>query len=211
MCNERAIIKHEWRNTFQYSGVSFFDSDCRQPADWDSSNPEAYVDYSPAIRLTDVLIDATYLINVPIMKHRFCTGASLPFKNHLGTIDYPSALNIHIKSPQSPYCSADYSPFVGPYRNPHIVGKTILTVGNALVAGTSFNLPPTPWATSGNKVPNSLFFATDPVAVECVMCDFPAAEIRDPVDDYLLLGRDAGLGVYERGNLWGSLHNQKTT
>ena len=59
-------------------------------------------------------------------------------------------------------------------------------------------------------MPNSLFFATDPVAVDCVMCDFLAAEFGEETTfaNYLRLASQAGLGVYERGNPWGSGYQQ---
>jgi hypothetical protein len=59
-------------------------------------------------------------------------------------------------------------------------------------------------------VPNSLFFATDPVAVDCVMCDFLAAEFNvwPNNDNYLRLADQAGLGVYERGHPWSAGYSQ---
>jgi hypothetical protein len=48
------------------------------------------------------------------------------------------------------------------------------------------------------------------VAVDCVMCDFLAAELTltQGYDDYLRLASQAGLGVYERGNPRGSGYQQ---
>jgi hypothetical protein len=93
------------------------------------------------------------------------------------------------------------------YLNPHIGPKTVLTLGDALFACTTGAMGnPSPWETFGNQVPNSLFFATDPVAADCVMCDFVAAETDVPAhaDAYLRLASEAGLGVFERGDPWGS-------
>jgi hypothetical protein len=42
------------------------------------------------------------------------------------------------------------------------------------------------------------------------MCDLLAAEwgIADHADDYLRLASDAGLGIFERGDPWGSGYTQ---
>jgi len=210
-------IPDRFVNGNQHSGVQFFDKGCRNQAWFMSSDPDAYVTFfpppdvpePPAIKITDVLIDATYLINMPIMKPHGITGVTLAFKNHFGTINQPHVLHDYVGLTWS-YYRADYSPFVDIYLNPHIAGKTILTMGDGLFAAKAFNAAPSFWATFGNQVPNSLFFATDPVAVDCVMCDFLAAETNVPVgaDDYLRLASDAGLGVFERGNPWGSGYNQ---
>lgn len=186
-------------------------------ATFDSSDPNAYVTFSPPpgiplpppIKITDVLIQATYLINMPIMKTHGGTGITLSFKNHLGTVDSPSAFHDYAGL-SGPYHRSDYSVLVDLYKNPHIAGKTVLTIGDGLFAAKDNNTaPPSPWQTFGNQVPNSLFFATDPVAIDCVMCDFLAAETTVPAaaDDYLLLASTAGLGVYERGSPGGKSYS----
>jgi uncharacterized protein (DUF362 family) len=189
-----------------------------QAARFDSDDVHAYVTFSspadipvpPATKITDVLIDATYLINMPIMKNHGGPGVTLSFKNHFGSIPNPGHLHEYVKLDGS-YYRSDYSLFVDLYRNPHIVGKTILTFGDGLFAAKEGPAkPPTPWATFGGEVPNSLFLSTDAVAIDCVMTDFLAAEITLPVgsDDYLRLASDAGLGTYERGDPWGSGYGQ---
>ena len=72
-------------------GVSYFDGSwkgvCRNRAEFASNDPQAFILFSPpneipippTEKLTDVLIDASYLINMPIMKrHEF--GVSLGFE-----------------------------------------------------------------------------------------------------------------------------------
>ena len=63
------------------------------------------------------------------------------------------------------------------------------------------------WSTFGGALPNSLFFALDPVAIDSVMADFlraePGAGVFAGADDYLQLAQDAGLGTFERGDPWG--------
>ena len=124
----------------------------------------------PATRVTDLLVAARYLINMPIMKRHGKAGVSLAFKNHFGSID--NVLGVHPYVSLGLYTDSDYHPLVDLYRNPHIGAKTILTVGDGLFSAGDQEAPPTTWTTFGGRVPNSLFFATDPVAVDCVMCDF---------------------------------------
>ena len=200
----------------QYSGIQYCGRNpCGgETATFNSNDPHATVAFSlpggiPApstIKISDVLIGATYLINMPIMKTHGGMGVSLSLKNHYGTIDEPALLHPYDGLPGEHF-RADYSAMVDLYQNPHIVGKTILTLGDGLFGATANNTaPPSFWGTFGNQVPNSLFFATDPVAIDCVMCDFLAAETTVPAtaDSYLHVAANAGLGVFERGDPWGS-------
>lgn len=208
-----------FRSRCLYANVRFFDAACAETASFSSADPNAHVTFANAHlqprRVPDQLIEATYLINMPIMKDHAITGVTLGFKNHLGTIDVverpsPDSLHEHI-GPGGTYYSANYSPLVDIFKNPHIRNKTILTVGDGLFGGLGTNtLPPERWDTFGNAAPNSLFFATDPVAIDCVMMDVLYAEpVYHPhegsgSDDYLKLAAAAGLGVFEHGDPWGT-------
>ncbi len=211
-------IPDRFVNGCQYSDVRFFDSGCCSSAGFESNAPDSYVTFSsppnipvpPATKITDVLINAVYLINMPIMKiHSYNYGASLSFKNHFGTINNPSGLHNYVGF-SKPYYRNDYSPYVDIYRNPHIANKTVLIIGDGLFAAQGYSVAPSPWMKFDNQVPNSLFFTTDPVAVDCIMCDFLAAEFGVPghVDNHLWLASDAGLGVFERGDPWGNGYSQ---
>jgi hypothetical protein len=157
------------------------------------------------IRISDILINATYLIDMPIMKGHFGPGVSLSFKNHFGTIDQPGDLHDYVFLDGIHYRS-DYSVLVDLYRNPHIVGKTILILGDGLFAAKHYDQAPQTWSTFGDRLPNSLFLAADPVAVDCVMYDLLNAEETLPAlsVDQLHLAGAAGLGVFEQGDPWGS-------
>lgn len=161
--------------------------------------------------LCNVLVNAHYLINMPIVKTHPFTGVTLGFKNHFGSFDRCDYA--HTYTPGCPpayhpcYYDPNYSPLIDIYSNSHIRDKTILTVGDCLFGAWSDpTWRPLPWTTFGDGAPNSLFFARDPVAIECVMTDILAAEtiLLSQTDDYLRLAGTAGLGVYERGDPWGS-------
>lgn len=203
-------------------GVTFFDgidrnwnltTPCRTPAEF-AYTAETRIqfhhplgDVMPEVHVTDVVMNATYLINMPIMKgsHGYA-GVTLGAKNYFGSIDLCSSIHDHVNVVSKfPVYRNDYNPLVDLMRSPLLGGKTVLTIGDGLFAARDFQQAPEPWTTFGDKVPNSLFFAKDPVAIDCVMHDLLAAEQVSLVPDannYLRLAGEAGLGVFEQGNPW---------
>jgi uncharacterized protein (DUF362 family) len=162
----------------------------------------------PDEHVTDVLMNAAYLINMPIMKGGHpLAGVTLGFKNHFGSISACGGLHDYVDVVRAPEAyRTDYNPMVDMLLSPLIGGKTVLTIGDALFAARQFAQAPVPWTTFGAELPNSLFFATDPVAVDCVMHDLlavePGTSVPDGSNNYLRLAGEAGLGVYEEGNPW---------
>jgi hypothetical protein len=158
-------------------------------------------------RLADVLYDATYVVNMPIIKrHGGDNGnpVTLSFKNHFGSLDRiggdePDDMHLYIETRYSLY-RPTYSPFVDLYLNPNIHDKTILILGDGLFGGTSWSSSPMQaWGIFGGGC-NSLFFGVDPVATDCVMADLIVAEglvSRVHTYDYLFCAQEAGLGVCE--------------
>jgi uncharacterized protein (DUF362 family) len=198
-------IPNRFVDSSLYPGVRFFDTLCHEVATFDSDDPDALVHFSDHTQqVTDVVVNASYLINMPIVKrHGFGLnfGVTLSFKNHYGTIQTPS--NLHENRSAR---------LVTLNSNAHIRDKTRLVVGDALFGHWETNgYKPKPWNnTFGNRYgkgsPDSLFFATDPVAADSVMADILEAEawINDEPDEYMNLAEQQGLGVYERGDPWGS-------
>jgi hypothetical protein len=158
-------------------------------------------------QLADVLYDATYVINMPIIKRHGGDSANpvtLAFKNHFGSLNRISGsgndnLHLYINTSNSLYRTT-YSPFVDIYLNPNIRDKTVLVLGDGLYGGTAPSSPPIQsWSIFGDAC-NSLFFGTDPVAVDCVMADLIVAEglvSKAHTYDYLFCAEEAGLGVCE--------------
>lgn len=196
--------------TDTYPNVRFYDAHYSQPCSGNiyagfSSDPTAAITFSQGMTtqyVTNVIVNAAHLINVPIMKHHWLGGVSLGFKHHFGTIPAPGDLHSRIEVGTSSYSSTQ-NPLVDIYKNTHIRNKTRLVIGDGLFGCLEGeNRTPRPWSTFNDQAPNSLFFATDPVAIDCVMYDFLHAEIpvRAGSDDYLKLAQTAGLGVYERSS-----------
>lgn len=173
-------------------------------------HPPAGIPSPATVRLSNVLADASYVINMPILKNHGCAGVSLGFKNHLGSVDDPGAFHDYILRPQAcsaPRSSPSYSPLLDLYQCPHIGPKTALIVGDGLFGARGReSAAPERWSTFGGAPPSSLLFAVDPVAVDSVMCDLLGAESGSGIpagsDAYLELAAAAGLGVHERGDPW---------
>jgi hypothetical protein len=199
-------------------GMTFYDGwwegVCRTEAGF-SDLDETQVQFYPPVgvvmpeeHVTNVLMNATYLINMPIMKgsHPYA-GVTLGFKNHFGSISTCSGLHDYINVRYAPPAyRTDYNPLVDLLGSPLIGGKTVLTIGDGLFAARHFAQAPVPWTTFDGQLPNSLFFATDPVAVDCLMHDLLMAEPDTSVpagsNNYLRLAGEAGLGVFEAGDPW---------
>jgi uncharacterized protein (DUF362 family) len=192
-------IPDRFLNGCDYPGVQFSGRDVNAQGFSDTEQVTFAHPSVPDQRLSQVLADARYLINMPIMKKHSHADVTLAFKNHFGTIE--RCWEVHGPTfPGSASYSPDYNPLVEIYQHPHVVGKTVLTVGDGLYGSRGDqSSEPAPWTTFGDQAPNSLFFATDPVAIDCVMYDFLEAEagVPDTGDDYLVLAAQEGLGVFE--------------
>jgi hypothetical protein len=165
--------------------------------------------------IANALVESDYLINMPYVKYHITNFVTLAFKNHYGSVDRCDLCHVH--SPITAPPGSPYSPLVDLYKNRHFRDKTVLTIGDFLFGvwqGAPRAFPPRyearPWKTFGNKAPNSLLFATDPVAIDSLMADFIDSERQaqglgslDPrAWDYLRVAESAGLGVFEHGDPW---------
>ncbi len=205
-------------------GISFFDGGntgiCATPARFsDDSGHHVSFNPPPGIHISeepvsDVLYNAKYLINMPIMKGGHpIAGVTLGFKNHFGSVNNPAGMHNYVDVVNKPpVYRTDYNPLIDLMASPILGGKTVLTIGDAIFAAKVFNDSPKTWSTFGNQVPNSLFFSIDPVAIDCVMYDHIVAELGNKVtggsNNYLILAANAGLGIFESKNPWTQIYNQ---
>lgn len=200
-------------NQLVYQNIQIHDDQgCRgHKTTWASGDANATISFHPPsgslpeVRLSDSLIQATYLINMPIMKGHPIAGVTLGFKNHFGSTNNPSGMHSYVGTS---YDQIDqYDALVDLYSNPHIRDKTVITIADGIYGSREYqNTPPQRWATFNNQSPCSLFFATDPVAIDCVMHDLLKAErgASQPAtsNSYMRLAETAGLGIYESGDPW---------
>jgi len=165
------------------------------------TKPNSIVNFSKPIRaqkITDVLVDADYLINIPITKRHGLAGYTLGYKNHFGTI--LSCWDLHSDITVGSL-STSYNPMVEYMANPHFQ-KTVLTIGDCLYGCLQHQSgTPQPWNTFNKKSPASLILSTDPVAADCVQRDYLHIEAPKSWDakaeSYLKLAAQAGQGVFE--------------
>jgi hypothetical protein len=215
----RSILSY-FVSGLKYPGVKLFGK-CQEAINYNYGDPDQQITFHPPEgtpqpdpnTIIDVLVKARYLINMPIIKNHSCSGVTLAFKNHFGSVSNPGGMHEHVFVTCGKYFSTTYNPLVDLYMNPNIVGKTRLTIADGLFCckGAEDGEPST-WTTFKGKTPNSLFFSVDPVAADSVMCDFlssePGGGFASGADSYLNLASQAGLGVFERGDFWGKGYSQ---
>jgi len=151
-----------------------------------------------------VLTEADHLINVPVLKgHQFLLQSSV-LKNHFGVVRFSNRNSY----PVVLHGEDIESHLVDINANVHVRGKTRLCVVDGLLGAACFtrgdnDRRPTPWRTAPlNSVPGSLFFSTDPVALESVTGDLIATELIENgfepfTHQYLHVAEKFGLGVHE--------------
>ena len=160
--------------------------------------------------ICNALVQASYLINIPIMKKHGMAGVTLGFKNHFGSIAGCDLVHWSVDLGDGGYLST-YNGLVDIYRNEHFKNKTVLTIGDGLFGARidNYSEVPSRWPTFGDQSPNSLFFSRDPVAIDCVMYDFLETEggVPSGSDDYLKLAQTNGFGAFEH---WDELQQYHT-
>lgn len=133
--------------------------------------------------LPTVVIEADYLINMPIMKrHPIQNGVTLSGKNFFGSW-------IEEVAPVHPYHQSGLimgNPTIQTdlLAHEHLGGKTILYLGDGIFSTKidhatidKFNMSP-----FNGDWTNSLFFSQDPVAIDSVMYDFLYTEGTNPIE-----------------------------
>ncbi len=153
-----------------------------------ASNVHVYLAEDPAgtcgyRTLPTVVVEADYLINMPIMKrHPIQNGVTLSGKNFFGTF-IEEVVGVH------PYHEAGLimgNPTIQTdlLGHKHLGGKTILYLGDGIFSTKidhatieKFNMYP-----FNDDWTNSLFFSQDPVAIDSVMFDFLYTEGTNPIE-----------------------------
>ncbi|MBU2099706.1 MAG: DUF362 domain-containing protein [Candidatus Micrarchaeota archaeon] len=175
---------------------------------YNSTNPTANINFHTTghynKKLPDEVVNADYLIDMPIIKAHSIAGITLSFKNHMGT----ALLEHSYIDPEQGNYSPNANPLVEMYENTNIRDKTILILGDGIYGGFNYSHPIRRWISFGNNAPKTLFFSTDPVAIDSVMFDYLKREdavngefnIKNGAGDILQVAENAGLGIYEHWN-----------
>ncbi|MBN2521452.1 MAG: DUF362 domain-containing protein [Bacteroidales bacterium] len=135
-------------------------------------------------------IDATYMINIPVLKKHHRSGISVSSKLHFGSVTpfTGSANHLHSSLP-CPEATAlaengeygQYRCFVDIMGHKELGGKTILYLVDGIWGSTNWGHPPIKWRMQpfNNDWPSSLFLSQDPVAIESVCYDFLFTEFDE--------------------------------
>lgn len=140
--------------------------------------------------LPQAYIDATYLINVPVLKKHHRAGITLTAKNHFGSVAAftSGAWHLHHSLPAPDALGFAENGDYGVYRcfvdimgHKDLGGKTVLYLVDALWSSTNWGHPPVKFRMSpfNNDWTSSLFVGQDPVAMESVAFDFLFEEFDD--------------------------------
>ena len=128
-------------------------------------------------------LDASYMINIPVLKKHHRAGISLCCKNHFGSIGVftGGAWHLHPSLPCPDATGEAVNGDYGVYRcfvdimgHKDLGGKTILYLVDGLWGSTNYGHPPVKWRMTpfNNDWPSSIFLSQDPVAIESVGFDF---------------------------------------
>ena len=139
--------------------------------------------------------EAKYLINMALLRAHSLFGVTFCWKNHFGSIYWPSNGG-WTPSPLHNFGSRDlpmgsYNCLVDLMGHPHLGGKTLLYMIDAVYGARNQSAEVMPFASFGNKWTSSIFVSQDPVAIDSVALDFVRNESKatdctgQGVDNYL--------------------------
>lgn len=164
-------------------------------------------------------VEATYLINIPVLKKHHRAGISLGAKNHFGAIcpfNSNGAAGWHPSLPVPNGGAMNTNGDYGQYRalvdfmgHKDIGGKTVIVLVDALWSSINWGHPAIRWqmAPFNGDWPSSLLVSMDQVAIESVGFDLLVTEFtrehpsegrRDPRDDHGPFPQYRGVDDYLR-------------
>jgi len=139
--------------------------------------------------------EAKYLINMALLRAHSLFGVTFCWKNHFGSIYWPSNGG-WTPSPLHNFGNRDlpmgsYNCLVDLMGHPHLGGKTLLYMIDAVYGARNQSAEVMQFASFGNKWTSSIFVSQDPVAIDSVALDFVRNESKATdctgrgVDNYL--------------------------
>lgn len=183
----------------EFPGVVWVDSqgngsNGRQPPEWHTNALNYSTNNTGCGRnIPERVFQATYLINLALLKGHWRAGVSLTGKNHFGSIDKPS----HTYAQVWELPMGTYSPFVDLLGARALGGKTLLFMIEGLygvVEVQSYvDFSTAGWTNLfGGGWSASYFLSLDPVAIDSVGLDF----LRSEFGDRLASGHNANADNY---------------
>ena len=149
----------------------------RQLIQWQANAITYSVPNDCGRNIPTVVVQATYLINMALLKGHSTAGVTLTAKNHYGSIN--AREHTYIRARDSGMGS--YNPFVDLIGHPHLGGKTLLFMIDGLYGcvnvGSTIDAASARWNNLFNgQWSASFFLSLDPVAIDSVALDFLRAE-----------------------------------
>ena len=171
--------------------------------------------------------EATYMINMALLRPHNMAGVTLTAKNHFGSVHFPNdggwsprVLHGGILRTQS---IGSYNPLVDLIGHRHLGGKTMLYILDGLYTAEHNESSVIRWASFDDHWASSMLMSQDPVAIDSVALDLlrsepRATQVRGNPDNYLheaaqaakppsgtvynpdSRGTPASLGVHEHWN-----------
>ena len=159
----------------------------RLPVVWRDSTIQYSGKTKCGTSIPQLVYEATYLINMTLVKGHPSVGISLCAKNHYGTINERE----HSFKPN------EYHPFVDLIGSKYLGGKTVLYMLDGLYGIRDVNDPVTKEYAGWNNLfggewLSSIFMSLDPLAIDAVGYDF----LRFEFGDRLGRGRGAPCDIY---------------
>ncbi len=159
-------------------------------------NPAIYGDATAW--LPQCVTEATYLINMALLRAHSMFGVTLCAKNHFGSVNFPTWSGNRGWTPEPLHnygsrtnAMATYGCLVDLIGHAHLGGKTLLYMIDGLYAARNQSNEVMRFESFGDDWCSSLFVSQDPVAIDSVCLDFIRAEPRATdctgrgVDNYL--------------------------
>lgn len=157
------------------------------------------------VRPAQVFADAAHLINIPLLKGHGAGHMTLGMKNHYGSVTFSGSSQDSERSRMHQYLEPALNPdheksiLADICNNPHIKNKTRLILGDGLFGHPTTSWQSiTKWQIFNDDDPNILFFGTDPIATDSVMCDYITEEQATTViHSCLHHGAAMDLGIHD--------------
>ena len=161
----------------------------------DLQNPIRFANAElPTAFLPKQVTEATYMINMALLRPHGMAGVTLTAKNHFGSVHFPNGGGW---SPRTLHGSVlrtqprgSYNALVDLIGHRHLGGKTMLYVLDGLYTAEHNEGSVMKWASFGDQWASSMLVSQDPVAIDSVALDLlrsepHATQVRGNADNYL--------------------------
>jgi uncharacterized protein (DUF362 family) len=161
----------------------------------DAANPIRFAKADvPTAYLPRQVTEATYLINMALLRPHGMAGVTLTAKNHFGSVHFPNdggwSPRILHNSVLRTQPMASYNALVDLVGHRHLGGKTMLYVLDGLYTAEHNEGSVFKWASFNDHWASSMLMSQDPLAIDSVALDLlrsepRATEVRGNADNYL--------------------------